>query len=196
MNIESVIDALRELLVLIPAILVAITVHEYFQGYVSLKLGDITLIETDTLKFNPILFIDTIGFISFIIFGYGWSKNIPIDIRNFKKPILYNLYASLVGIFSNLLVALILILLIILYKPHPDGYIYNLFMYTIKINLNYFIISLFPIFPLTGGQIITSIWDKYSKTEFIGITFLLLFFIFGGAKSLDSLVINFINLMI
>jgi len=195
MSIQTVIEALRELLILAPAILIAITVHEYIQGYVAWKLGDTTPVDTGMLKFNPRFFIDGLGFIYFIAFGYGWSKSIPIDARNFKKPLLWSFYVGIAGIGANLLVAALFMLLIILYKPAPEGYIYNLFMHIIRINLNYFLISFFPILPLTGGRVLSVLWEYYAKTEFIGIIFLFIFFIFGGTKLLDSIVINFINLI-
>ncbi len=196
MSIQTIIEALRELLILIPAILIAITVHEYAQGYTASKLGDTTPLDTGMLKFNPQLFIDGLGLIFFIAFGYGWSKTIPIDARNFKKPFLWSIYVAASGILANFFVALLFMLLIILYKPAPEGYIYNLFMYIIKINLNYFLISLFPLLPLAGGRIISTIWENYSKTEFIGIMLLFLFLIFNGGKLLDSVIIYFINLII
>lgn len=195
MSIQILIEALREFLVLIPSILIAITIHEFTTGYVAYKLGDTTPVDTGLLKFNPFNFIDALGLIFFIIFGYGWSKNIPVDYRNFKKPVLWYFYSELSGILSNLFVALFFILLVILYKPAPDGYIYNLFMNIIKINLNYFLICFFPVLPLSVGRLITVIWYNYSKTEFWGLLFLFIFFIFGGNTLLDKIVAIFIKII-
>ncbi|MBN1898484.1 MAG: site-2 protease family protein [Spirochaetes bacterium] len=194
MNIQVLIEAIRELLILLPAILVAITLHEYAQGYLAVKLGDPTPSDTGLFGFRPMYYIDSLGFLFFVAFGYGWARAIPVDSRNFKKPFLYSLYVYLSGMGVNLFVAIMFILLIILYKPAPEGYIYNLFMQIIRINMNYFIFSFFPLLPLSGGRLIAVLWDFYPRTEFIQMILLFLFFIFGGASFLDSIVISIIHI--
>jgi hypothetical protein len=187
MNIQILIEALRELLIIFPVIILTITAREYIEGYIAFKLGDTTAKDARLLNFNPLNFIDGLGLILFIAFGYGWSKNIPIDYRKFKKPIWY-LYIEIAGILFNLITAFFFILLIILYRPSPDGYIYHFFMNMIKINLNYFLISFFPILPLTCGRVISILWEDYSKLEFLCILFFVIFFILGGGKVLDKIV--------
>ncbi len=196
MTIHTLIDALRELLIVIPAVLLTITVHEYSQGFVAVKSGDSTPLDTGLLRLNPLLFIDSIGFILFVLFRYGWSKSITFDYRNFKHPHLQAIYVILSGTFANLVTAFIFILLIILYKPSPDGYIYNLFMISIQLNLNYFLLNLLPIYPLDGGKIINLFLPQYYKTEFIGVLILILAIIFNVTKILDKLVFTFINIFI
>ena len=196
MTIHTLIDALRELLIVLPAIFFTITVHEYFQGIMAIKLGDNTPIDTGLARFNPFHFIDKLGLISFILFQYGWSKSITIDSRNFKNPKLDYITVVLIGITANLLASFLFILLIVLYKPKPDGYIYNLFMVTYQINLKYFIINFLPLLPLAGGKTISVFYPKYQKTEIIGIVLLLLIFILNIKNPIDVIVDSLINLFI
>jgi len=90
-------------LLAIPPILFALTVHEYFHGYVALRMGDPTAKFAGRLTFNPIKHIDLFGLLAFILFRFGWAKPVPINPYNFtdrKKGILYT---SLAGPLSNLL---------------------------------------------------------------------------------------------
>lgn len=105
MTVHTLIDALRELLIILPAILFTITIHEFSQGIIAVKMGDTTPIETGLTKFNPFNFIDNFGLICFILFRYGWSKSITIDPRNFKNPKLNYLTVISAGITANLLAA-------------------------------------------------------------------------------------------
>ena len=196
MTIHTLIDALRELLIILPAILFAITVHEFSQGLIAIRLGDTTAVDRGEAKFNPFNFIDNFGLVCFVLFRYGWSKNITIDQRNFHNPKLNFTVAILSGVAANLICAFLFILLTVLYKPKPDGYIYNLFMATTQINLNYFFLNFLPLLPLAGGRIICIFYPEYHKFEIIGIIILLLIFIFNLTKYIDIIVFSLINLFI
>ena len=194
MTIHTLIDALREILIILPAILFTITIHEYFQGIMAIKLGDTT--PEDTTKFNPFNFIDNFGLICLILFRYGWSKSITIDPRNFKNTRLNSITVILTGLAANLIAAFLFILLIVLYKPKPDEYIYDLFMTITQINLNFFFLSFLPLLPLAGGKIISVFYPQYHRFEIIGIIILLFIFIFKLTRFIDIIVFNLINVFI
>lgn len=196
MTIHTFIDALREILIILPAIFLVITVHEYFLGLTAFKLGDSTPQVSGLVKFNPLLFIDNLGMINFIVFRYGWSKSTTFDPRNFKRPVLYSLASILSGMCSNLLAAFLFILLIVLYKPNPVGYIYNLFMTVVQLNLNYFFLNMLPLLPLDGGKILSLFYPNYGKFEIFGIISLLFLFVFNFIRFIDVIVYNLIKLFI
>jgi len=196
MTIYTLIDALREMLIILPAVFVTITVHEYFQGIMSIRLGDNTPKDSGLTRLNPFLFIDKLGLICFVLFQYGWSRSITIDARNFKNPKLDHVSVILIGLTANLITAFLFVLLIVLYKPKPDGYIYNLFMATYQLNLKYILISFLPLLPLSGGKIISIFYPKYQKMEIIGIIILLIIFIFNLKTPIDAIVDSLINLFI
>ena len=196
MTIHTLIEALRELLIIIPAVLLTITVHEYFQLLAAIKFGDTTPSDNGYFRFNPLLFIDIIGFLMFVLFRYGWSKNIPYDERNFKYSKLQSFYVILTGLAANLLTAFVFILLIVLYKPRPDGYIYNLFMASTQLNLNYFVLSLVPLYPMAAGRVINIFYPKFYKTEFIGTLLLVLMIVFNFTATFDKIIFDFIKIFI
>lgn len=75
------LDYLRSLLYTVPAILVAISAHEFAHGYVSYKLGDPTPKMDGRLTLNPFAHLDFWGTICLILFRMGWAK----PARIFKK---------------------------------------------------------------------------------------------------------------
>ncbi len=196
MTIHTIIEALRELLIILPAILLTITVHEYFQILTSIKFGDTTQYDNGYLKFNPLLFIDVIGFLMFVLFRYGWSKNIPFDDRNFQHPKIQSVYVILAGLIANLLTAFVFILLIVLYKPRPDGYIYNFFMASVQFNLNYFLLSLIPLYPMAMGRIVNVFYPKFYKLEFVNTLIIIFFIVFNLTKIFDNIIFSLIKVFI
>ena len=69
----------------IPAV-ICITLHELSHGAAALRLGDPTAKNAGRLTLNPLKHIDLFGLICLAVFGFGWAKPVPIDMRNFKNP--------------------------------------------------------------------------------------------------------------
>ena len=61
---------------------------------------------------NPLKHIDIIGFISMVLFHFGWAKPVPIQSRNFKKPRRDMALTGLAGPVSNIILAIISVLLL------------------------------------------------------------------------------------
>ena len=82
-------DVGRELLGLlpaVPAVLWAISFHEFCHGYVALKCGDRTAELEGRLTLNPLAHFDPWGALCMLLFHFGWAKPVPIDPRNFRNP--------------------------------------------------------------------------------------------------------------
>ena len=80
----------------VPALLIAMALHEYAHAYVSDSLGDPTPKAQGRLTANPLKHIDPLGLIMLAICGFGWAKPVQIDPAYFKffhgLPILNKLY--------------------------------------------------------------------------------------------------------
>lgn len=103
----SLPDILASLLVSLPAILFALCVHETAHGYVAWKCGDPTAYNLGRLTLNPAKHLDLYGFLSMLIFGYGWAKPVPINTRNFRNSKRGMALSALAGPASNALVGVI-----------------------------------------------------------------------------------------
>lgn len=74
------------LLLSLPVIILALSLHEAAHGYIADKMGDPTARNLGRLTLNPFKHIDPMGTLCMIIFGYGWAKPVPINTRNFRDP--------------------------------------------------------------------------------------------------------------
>jgi Zn-dependent protease len=141
-----------------PAILAALTIHEYFHGYVALRMGDPTAKFAGRLTFNPIKHIDIFGLIAFIVFRFGWAKPVPINPYNFhdrKKGILYT---SIAGPASNFIFALCcgLILRLLPFNSNVFLPLAGIIGFGLFYNLIFCAFNLIPIPPLDGSEVLFS----------------------------------------
>jgi len=95
----------RELFLLVPAILVALTFHEYAHGWMALRFGDPTAKMAGRLTFNPISHLDPIGTLMLLLVHIGWAKPVPVDPRYFQNPKRDMLWVALAGPGTNMILA-------------------------------------------------------------------------------------------
>src|SRR6059036_3636121 len=77
---------LLRLVLQLPALLIAVTVHELAHALVADRLGDPTARALGRLTLNPLPHIDPLGAIAFVIAGFGWAKPVPVNARNLRNP--------------------------------------------------------------------------------------------------------------
>src|SRR5437867_11039474 len=111
------IAALQRLLLQIPALLLAVTVHELSHGLVADRLGDPTARREGRLTLTPLPHIDPLGALAFVLAGFGWARPIPVNARNLRRPVRDMALVAIAGPLSNFLVAFVgLVLLVITSK--------------------------------------------------------------------------------
>ena len=99
-------QAIIELLLSLPIIILALTVHETAHGYVAYRCGDPTARNLGRLTLNPIKHLDPIGFLCMLVFGYGWAKPVPINTRYFRNTKKGMALSAAAGPAANLLMGL------------------------------------------------------------------------------------------
>ncbi len=182
----------QRIVVWILPVIFAITVHEVAHGWVAKKFGDNTASALGRLTLNPIKHIDILGTIILpgllLLTGtgfiFGWAKPVPVDARNFKKPLRDMAIVAVAGPLSNVLMALFWALIARLgvmigagFEPVSQPLIYS-GVAGISINLVLAIINLLPIPPLDGSRILTGMlphyWAwQYNKLERYGFIILM-----------------------
>ncbi|MDP9365145.1 MAG: site-2 protease family protein [Chloroflexota bacterium] len=73
-----------QILALLLAFVVAITIHEFMHAWTAWYLGDDTAQRLGRITLNPIAHLDPIGtigllLIAFGFFGFGWGKPVPVN---------------------------------------------------------------------------------------------------------------------
>ncbi len=135
------------------SIILAITIHEFAHALVADKLGDPTPRAHDRLTLNPLKHLDPLGTISLFLFRFGWGKPVPIDPQNLKNPYQGQLFISLAGPLSNLLLAIILSL-ILRFIPFTSSLLFSFFFTLISLNVTLAVFNLIPLHPLDGSKIL------------------------------------------
>lgn len=91
--------------------LCCLPVHEAAHAWMAEKLGDSTGRLRGRITLSPFAHLSFMGTLMLFLFGFGYAKPVPVNIRNFKKRKLYMGLTALAGPVSNLLLAVIFIII-------------------------------------------------------------------------------------
>lgn len=183
----------------IPALIIAMSFHEYSHGFVADKLGDPTPRQNGRLTLNPLAHIDPIGLLMLFLIYFGWAKPVPINPYYFKDKRKGVLYVSLAGPVSNLLLAIVtkILLHFLLDVPVVNEILSSLYMY----NLVFAVFNIIPVPPLDGSKVLWSLLPSkqaylLSQYENFGQIALLLLVITGFIGTIMYPLINILNAII
>ena len=98
---------LIEFMLSLPAILIALSVHECAHAWAAYKLGDPTAKNFGRLTINPLKHLDPLGVLCMIVARFGWARPVPVNSRNLKNPKRDMVLVSLAGPAANIVLAFI-----------------------------------------------------------------------------------------
>jgi len=90
-----------EMIKIMPAAIIGLTVHEFSHAYMAFRLGDHTAKDQGRLTLNPLKHIDWMGFFLIVIAGFGWAKPVSFNPDNLKHKHRDEILISIAGPFSN-----------------------------------------------------------------------------------------------
>ncbi len=170
---------IQELLIMVFAVLVSITFHEFAHAFVADKLGDETPRNKKRLTLNPLAHIDPIGLVLLIFCRFGWGKPVEINPYNFKRSISMKKGTALVSIagpIMNFILALVFSIifgLIIRFCPYEflltgtGVTIVKILQALISINVGLGVFNLIPLPPLDGSKILVAILPNKARNWYI-----------------------------
>jgi len=168
---------LYSLLLAVPAILIALTFHEFAHGYIAYRFGDPTAKNHGRLTLNPLAHLDPMGTIMIFLIHFGWAKPVPVDPRYLGNPKRDMMWIAAAGPLMNMTLALISGILIRIFLAtdlvysDPNGAIGVLFQmlrYSLYINLALAFFNLLPIPPLDGSKILAGLLPhRYAPTLYL-----------------------------
>jgi Zn-dependent protease len=180
------------LLFKIPALLLAVTVHELAHGLVADRLGDPTARLQGRLTLNPIPHIDPLGALAFIIAGFGWAKPVPVNAYNLRHPIRDMALIAAAGPVSNFALAFVGILAFRLVQPTTIlpavmDPLLAVLSYVFLYNLGLGVFNLIPLPPLDGGHFLPyflprASWAALHKVEQYGPIILIVAVMSGATQ--------------
>jgi Zn-dependent protease len=159
---------LQRLVLQIPALLLAVTIHEVSHGLVADRLGDPTARLSGRLTLNPLPHLDPLGALAFVLAGFGWAKPVPVNAYNLRHPIRDMALVAAAGPLSNFAVAFIGLVALFATRhmstPFFADPIMGLLLYVYRFNLALGIFNLIPLPPLDGGHFLPYLFPRGSWT--------------------------------
>ncbi len=101
-----------ELMLRVPIILLALTVHEFCHAYFALRMGDPTAYRLGRCTLNPLRHLEPLGTICLLFAPIGWAKPVPINPVNFRNWRQGVIVSTAAGPLSNLAQAVLFALLL------------------------------------------------------------------------------------
>ena len=211
-------------------LVLAFSVHESAHAYAAMRLGDPTAYMLGRVTLNPMKHLDPLGsvlvpLISLVYGGWliGWAKPCPVTTRNFRNLRRDDILVSMAGPASNLAMATIALLLLIVFKHAAPGGLVTieaamatanhaavdvgalplfpvamLLYYGVLINLLLFVFNLIPIPPLDGSHVLRHflpyrVEQVYDRLGMFALIFLFIIFGWFVGPMVFQPLLNFFN---
>ncbi len=197
------LNSLKNILIIIPALLIAITVHEFGHAFMARKYGDET--SKGRITLNPFKHIDLIGLLSLFVCGIGWGKPVEIDPNNFKKNKIpvdrIEAIVSLAGPSANFITAILLAIILKLFIVlgiiglTTNYLLFQIISQAMIINIGMAVFNLIPIPPLDGYKIVKpyigqDLVNKVSENETIITTTFIIIILISNGSFMTGIVYN------
>ena len=186
-------EGILALIVSIPGLLLAISMHECAHGYAAYFMGDKTAKYSGRLSLNPLKHLDPIGAICMLFFRFGWAKPVPVNSRNFKNTKKGIILVSLAGPFANFILGFISAVAFYAIPVNPFfpntfyDFLSKVCLYSVYMNVGFMIFNLIPIPPLDGSKILMEFlpyklrYQIYQYEQYFSIILIIL--VYAGAMT-------------
>ena len=180
-------EIIRNIAVFALPVLFAITLHEAAHAYAAKRFGDLTAYAAGRMTLNPLVHIDLFGTIIIPIalyvttgFVFGYAKPVPVEFGRLRNPKRDMAWVALAGPGANFLMALLWLvfgLLLVAFQVSEE-FPHKVAEAGVFTNLLIFAFNLFPLPPLDGGRVLTSMLPnrlayRFAKIEPYGFFILL-----------------------
>ena len=165
-RIQYFIQNPLQLVYMLPALLLGLTLHEWGHAYAAYRCGDPTARNLGRMSLNPLDHFDILGTLCLLFLGFGWAKPVPVNPRNFRNYKRDDIIVSLAGVAMNLLQVVFFSALFIILVRWNNRLFFNeafyyIFLYLIGINTTLIIFNLIPIPPLDGSHVAENLLARH-----------------------------------
>ena len=203
-------SSLLSLVLTLPAVIIAMTFHEYAHAFAADKLGDDTQSQQGRLTLNPLKHIEPVGFFLLLFAGFGWGRPVEINTNRFNKNMDKSkgeAIVSFAGPLMNIILAIVsaFILGVILkfnllakLQMQYAEIVIIFMMQLLYINLGLGIFNLIPLPPLNGSKILrhflpynAKVW--FDNNQYIFYIAFIVIWVLGLASYIVSPAISFLG---
>lgn len=155
---------------LIFALVLSLTFHEFGHAFVAKRFGDNTAELAGRLTLNPAAHIDPVGLIMVVLVGFGYAKPVPTNPNNFSRHYA-DFWVSAAGPLMNLTLAIVSWNFFLLMNHLGVAFFatqtaVTFFVLIAKINLLLMIFNLLPVAPLDGHYIVPYFLPRSMRPAF------------------------------
>ena len=196
---------LMNIALMLPAIVIGLSFHEFGHAVVAYRLGDHTPKLQGRVTVSPLAHMDPFGFLALMFVGFGWGKPVQINQANFKNPRRYEILVGIAGVTINLMIAIATAGILKLYFSVAEGFaasymggvVADILVYIIFVNIILMVFNLIPVPPLDGFGLLTQVFDLRRKSWYDsvynnGFVILMALLIFDVIDRVLTPTVNFI----
>lgn len=193
-------DTVQGLLILLPVLLVSMSIHEMLHAYTSKWLGDDTAHLQGRVSLNPIRHIDPFFTVALPLllllsgspFLFAAAKPVQVNFNRLRYGEFGGAIVGMIGPISNLVIAVLAALIFNSLNPDFGSTLYDVFKYTIALNVGLFVFNSIPWPPLDGSRLLYAfaprplqeIMESIERLGMVGLVlFIFLFYQLGGPIS-------------
>lgn len=167
-------------LMVLPAILIGLSFHEYAHAKAAVMCGDNTPYYMGRLTIDPRAHIDPVGLFSLIFLHFGWGKPVVIDPRNFRNRRQGGIIVGLAGITMNLFIAFATGFVLFILARFAGSFLVgtaigralgSVLMNIAYVNIFLMMFNLLPVPPLDGYNVVGDLFNVRNKNWYQNIYF-------------------------
>ena len=182
---SGLINWFMDTLLVIPAIMIGLSFHEFGHAKAAQMCGDNTPLYQGRVTLDPRAHIDPMGLISLVFLGFGWGRPVQINPLNFRDRRRDGLIVGLAGVTMNLIMALTVSLVLRFLIAQSafaystvGGIVIEMLFNIVSINIYLMLFNLLPIPPLDGYGVVGDLFglrnSAFYKTLYYNSRYILM----------------------
>ncbi len=155
-------------ILLLIAILLSLTVHEFAHAWYADRAGDPTPRRQGRVTLNPLAHLDPLGtilivIVAFLGVGLGWGKPVPVNPAYFRNPRVDWVMTAFVGPLSNIVLAIPFAMIlrgvsqaVQIGNENQSIPVYVEFLFwMVMVNVSLALFNMIPLHPLDGSKVLS-----------------------------------------